>query len=279
MFLTCGRFQLRLDRPLVMGILNVTPDSFADGGRYASIEAAIAQATRIRAEGADLIDIGGESTRPGASTVSPEEEIRRVMPVIDALLPWGLPLSIDTRRPEVMKAALAAGVDCINDVEALRAPGSMQLVRSLRCAICLMHMQGTPGTMQVAPQYRDVFAEVSDFLRQRVRAADALGIDRERLLVDPGIGFGKNLDHNLQLLGNLRGLVPGLPVLVGLSRKRMIGTITGREVDDRLAGSLGGAIAAVAGGAAIVRVHDVAATVDALAVWTAIRRTTPQESQ
>ena len=269
-FLECGRFRLSLDRPLVMGILNVTPDSFSDGGQYASPERAVEQAQLMIAEGADLIDIGAESTRPGAEPVDPALELRRLFPVLEALVPLGVPISVDTRRPEVMRAALAMGADCINDVQALQAAGALEAVRESNCAVCLMHMQGSPATMQAAPTYQDVVSEVGQFLRERVQAARCVGLSTNRLLIDPGIGFGKTLEQNLALIGRLSELVPEVAVLIGLSRKRMVGDLTGRPLSERLAGSLGGAMAAVARGASVVRVHDVAATVDALAVWRSV---------
>jgi len=253
-----------------MGILNVTPDSFSDGGQYASPERAVEQAQRMIAEGADFIDIGAESTRPGAEPVDPALELRRLSPVLEALVPLGVPISVDTRRPEVMRAALAMGADCINDVEALQAAGALEAVRESNCAVCLMHMQGSPGTMQTAPAYQDVVAEVGQFLRDRLQIARREGLAANRLLVDPGIGFGKTLEQNLALIGRLSELAPGVPVLIGLSRKRMVGDLTGRPLSERLPGSVGGALAAIARGAAVVRVHDVAATVDALGVWRAV---------
>jgi len=269
-FIECGRFQLSLDRPLVMGILNVTPDSFSDGGQYTRLDLAVVHARQMIADGADLIDLGAESTRPGAQSVDPALESRRLMPVLEALVPLGVPISIDTRRPEVMRAALAMGADCINDVQALRDEGALDAVRESNCAVCLMHMQGTPGTMQAAPQYRDVVTEVGQFLRDRVQAARRRGLSANRLLVDPGIGFGKTLEQNLALIRRLSELAPEVPVLIGLSRKRMVGDLTGRPISERLPGSVGGALAAIARGAAVVRVHDVAATVDALVVWRAV---------
>lgn len=269
--LACGRFSLPLGRPLVMGVVNVTPDSFSDAGRHGTVDAAIAHAHRLIAEGADLIDIGGESTRPGAVAVTPEEEIARIVPVLDALRDSGVPLSVDTRHPETMRAALGHGADMINDVAALRAPGAIDAVRESHCAVCLMHMQGEPATMQQAPAYGDVVSEVGRFLDERVAALQAAGVARERIVVDPGIGFGKTLRHNLLLLAALDGLVAaGQPVLVGVSRKSMIGALTGQPAQQRLAGSLAAMLAAVARGAAIVRVHDVAESRDALRVWLAI---------
>jgi dihydropteroate synthase len=256
-----------------MGVLNVTPDSFSDGGLYFSLDAAVGQARRMKAEGADLIDIGGESTRPGAQPVTAQEELRRVLPVLEALAGVGIPLSIDTRRPEVMRAALAAGADLINDVEAFQSPEALPLVVDSGCAICLMHMQGDPRTMQDAPQYQDVFAEVSRFLNERTELLLHAGVSAQRILIDPGFGFGKTLAQNLELLvrlGELSQSVAGLPVLAGLSRKSMIGALTGKGTDDRVAGSVAAALGAVVRGAAIVRVHDVAATRDAMAVWQAI---------
>jgi len=269
-FIECGRFQLSLDRPLVMGILNVTPDSFSDGGQFTSPDLAVKHARQMIAEGADLIDLGAESTRPGAQSVDPALELRRLMPVLEALMPLGVPISIDTRRPEIMRAALAMGADCINDVQALQVEGALDAVRESNCAVCLMHMQGTPGTMQAAPLYHDVVKEVGQFLRDRVQAVQRLGLSANRLLVDPGIGFGKTLEQNLALIGRLSELAPEVPVLIGLSRKRIVGDLTGRPISERLPGSVGGALAAIARGAAVVRVHDVAATVEALLVWRAV---------
>ncbi len=269
--LRCGRFTLTLDRVLVMGVINVTPDSFSDGGRHDTPRAALEHAQALITEGADLLDIGGESTRPGAQPVSEAEEIRRIVPVLDALRDCGRPLSVDTRRPAVMRAALEHGADLINDIEALRAPGALEAVRDSDCGVCLMHMLGQPGTMQQAPHYDEVVGEVEDFLAARVAAALEAGIARERIIVDPGIGFGKTVAHNLALLAALDELVAlGQPVLIGVSRKSMIGKLTGRETGHRLPGSLSAMLAAVQRGAAIVRVHDVAATCDALRVWQAI---------
>ena len=271
--LRCGRFTLTLDRVLVMGVVNVTPDSFSDGGRHDTPRAALEHAQALVAEGADLLDIGGESTRPGAQPVSEAEEIHRVVPVLDALRDCGRPLSVDTRRPAVMRAALEHGADLINDIEALRAPGALEAVRDSDCGVCLMHMLGQPGTMQQAPHYDEVVGEVEDFLAARVAAALDAGIARERIIVDPGIGFGKTVAHNLALLAALDELVAlGQPVLIGVSRKSMIGKLTGRETGHRLPGSLSAMLAAVRRGAAIVRVHDVAATCDALRVWQAIEQ-------
>ncbi|HKY00590.1 MAG TPA: dihydropteroate synthase [Steroidobacteraceae bacterium] len=268
MQLQCGSFPLDLDRPVVMGVLNVTPDSFSDGGRFADADAAVAAAERMAADGAALVDVGGESTRPGSAPVDEAEELRRVMPVIERLagrLP--IPVSIDTRKPGVMRRAVEAGASLVNDVGALRAPEAIEAVAGSRAAVCLMHMQGEPGTMQDAPQYADVVAEVRDFLRRRVAACEAAGIGRARIAVDPGFGFGKTLEHNLALLAGLPVIAAdGLPLVVGLSRKRMIGALTGRSDGERLAGSLAAAVVAAQNGARIVRAHDVRETVDALRV-------------
>ncbi len=268
MHLQCGRFSLDLDRPVVMGVLNVTPDSFSDGGRFRDVQAAVSHAERMVADGAAIIDVGGESTRPGSVPVGEDEELRRVLPVIDRLVAMlGIPVSIDTRKPGVMRRALAAGATFVNDVAALSAPGAMETVAGSDAAVCLMHMQGDPGTMQDAPRYDDVVGEVRAFLRSRVAACEAAGIARTRIAVDPGFGFGKSLDQNLALLAGLPALASdGLPVLVGLSRKRMIGALTGRDGGDRMAGSLAAAVIAAEQGARIVRAHDVRETVDALRV-------------
>lgn len=266
--LHCGTYRLALDRPRIMGILNVTPDSFSDGGRYLGVDEAIRHALEMMEAGADIVDIGGESTRPGASPVSAAEERRRVLPVVRALAGRGVPLSIDTRRPSVMRAAIAEGVSMVNDVEALRVPGAVAAVAASDVAVCLVHMQGEPASMQRAPRYDDVVAEVAEFLLSRAQACIAAGIDACRIVLDPGIGFGKTLAHNVALLRELGDLCGrGFPVLVGLSRKSLVAALSGRPASDRVAGSIAGALAAVARGAAIVRVHDVAATAEALAVW------------
>lgn len=269
-YLQCGRVGFTLSRkPIVMGILNVTPDSFSDGGRHASLEFALAHAEQMVEEGVDLIDIGGESSRPGAPPVPLQEELQRVMPVLYALRNLDKPLSVDTYKPEVMREAILAGADMINDINGFRAPGAIEAVRGSDCGLCIMHMQQLPETMQANPQYGDVVAEVIAFLEERVAAMTAAGIERERLCVDPGFGFGKTLEHNVALMkgiGEIRTRL-GLPVLAGVSRKSMIGALTGKPVEQRMAGSLAGALAAVANGARIVRVHDVAETVDALKVW------------
>jgi len=256
-----------------MGVINVTPDSFSDGGRHADSVAAVTHALRMIDEGAGLIDVGGESTRPGAPSVSVETEIERVVPVIEALAArTKIPISIDTSKPAVMIAAVHACASMINDVRALREPGAMQAAARTDAAICLMHMQGEPRTMQSDPRYSDVVAEVRDFLRERTEACLASGIAKNRLVVDPGIGFGKRLEHNLALLAGLPAVTAlGWPVLIGVSRKSMLGTLLGRAVDERVAGGVAMATAAVLAGASIVRTHDVAATVDAVKVAVALR--------
>ena len=267
----CGKFKFDLARPLVMGIVNITPDSFSDGGQYASTAAAIAHARQLIADGADILDIGGESTRPGAAPVSEQQELERVLPVIEGLRGITVPISIDTWKPQVMRAALAAGASMVNDVNALQAEGALQAVADTDAAVCLMHKQGTPQTMQQRPEYRDVITEVSMFLDERIAAAEAAGIARQRMVIDPGFGFGKTLAHNLDLLRELAAFrALGVPVLAGLSRKSMLGTITGREVGERVAASVAAAMLAVQRGAAIVRVHDVRETVDALKILNAM---------
>lgn len=276
--LDCGGRALRLDRPRVMGILNVTPDSFSDGGAHADAEAAIAHGLRLVEEGADLLDVGGESTRPGAQAVSPEEELRRVLPVIAGLAARvPVPISIDTRHAEVMRAAVAAGAGMINDVQALRGEGALEAAAELGVPVVLMHMQGQPRDMQDAPHYDDVVGEVHRFLAERVFACEMAGIERRRIVVDPGFGFGKTTAHNLQLLAHLRRFTElGVPVLAGLSRKRSIGELTGREDPRaRVAGSLAAHLIAAQHGAMLLRVHDVAATVDALKVWQAVAAVPP----
>jgi len=258
-------------KPLVMGILNVTPDSFSDGGNFYSLEFALSRAEQMIADGVDIIDIGGESTRPGIAPLSLDEELRRVMPVIYALRDCGKPLSIDTYKPQVMREALLADVDMINDINGFRAPGAIEAVADSDAGLCIMHMQGEPQTMQQQPVYADVVQEVTAFLQQRVATLEAGGVRRERLCIDPGFGFGKSLEHNLALLTHTRQLIDDLqlPLLAGMSRKSMIGAITGKPLEQRLAGSIGAALAAAAQGAMILRVHDVAETVDALDVWRA----------
>lgn len=271
--LLCGNFVLPLDRPLVMGIVNVTPDSFSDGGFYHSLDAAVAHARQLVAEGADMLDIGGESTRPGAAVVPVEEEIRRVIPVLDALRELAVPLSVDTRKPAVMRAALRVGVDLVNDIAALECEGALELVARSGAAVCLMHKQGDPQSMQAAPQYADVVAEVLRYLAARRDLALAAGIARERILLDPGFGFGKAFEHNAALFKALPGLGQQLacPLLVGVSRKTMLGQITGRDVGARMPASIAAALLAAQAGAAVIRVHDVAETVDALKVWCSLR--------
>jgi dihydropteroate synthase len=271
--LDCAGRRLVLDRPRVVGILNVTPDSFSDGGSHATLEAAVAHGLRMAEEGADMLDVGGESTRPGAAEVPLEEELRRVVPVIEQLAArTALPIAVDTSKPEVMRAAVAAGAGMINDVYALRREGALDAAAALRVPVCLMHMQGEPRSMQEQAHYDDVVGEVHRFLTDRLFACELSGIDKRQVMVDPGFGFGKTLEHNLALLraldrfGNL-----GSGAYVGLSRKSMIGAITGRaEPAQRAAGSIAAAVIAVQRGARMVRVHDVAATVDALAVCRAV---------
>jgi dihydropteroate synthase len=272
MRLQCGRHALDLDTPVVMGVLNVTPDSFSDGGRYVGLPAATAQAERLAEEGAAIIDIGGESTRPGAQPVPADEELRRVMPVLERLVKHlAVPVSVDTSKPEVMRAAIAAGASMINDITALRAPGAIEAVAGSDVAVCLMHMQGEPRTMQSAPRYADVVAEVRGFLRGRVACCIAAGIPPSRIVIDPGFGFGKTLEHNLELLRRLPELAEdGQPLLAGLSRKSMIGQMTGRAAGDRLGGSVALATLAALAGARIVRAHDVGPTVDAVRIVAAV---------
>lgn len=266
-----SRFRIALTRPQVMGIVNVTPDSFSDGGAHASTAAAITHCERLLAEGADLLDIGGESTRPGSQPVSVEEELARVLPVLDAARGLGCPISVDTSKAEVMAAVLRHGADIVNDINALQAPGALDAVAAhASCGVCLMHMRGTPASMQQGPQYDDVVDEVAAFLRGRAAAVSERGVAPERVVLDPGIGFGKSVAHNIELLRRQRELLAlGRPLLVGWSRKSTLGAITGRDVAQRQFASVAAALAAVQSGARIVRVHDVAATVDALKVWQA----------
>ena len=271
--LDCNGRALVLDRIRVMGIVNVTPDSFSDGGEHATTETAIAHGLKLAEEGADILDIGGESTRPGADEVGVEEELRRVIPVIERLArQTSLPISIDTSKPEVMRAAIAAGAGMINDVCALRREGALGAAAELGAPVVLMHMQGEPRSMQSAPQYDDVVAEVHRFLAERIFAAEMAGISKKKIIVDPGFGFGKNREHNLLLLAQLERFGElGVPLLAGLSRKKTIGDITGREdPHDRIFGSIAAHVIAAQRGAKLVRVHDVAATVDALKVWSAV---------
>ena len=271
--LDCAGRALKLDRPQVMGIVNVTPDSFSDGGAHDTTDAAVAHALALVEQGADLLDIGGESTRPGAEEVPLDEELRRVVPVIERLAAQvAVPISIDTSKPEVMRAAVQAGAGMINDVHALRREGALDAAAVLGVPVVLMHMQGEPRSMQAAPHYDDVVGEVHRFLAERIFAAEMAGIPKKRIVVDPGFGFGKDTAHNLQLLAQLERFVElGVPVLAGLSRKRSIGQLTGRDVPaERVFGSVAAHLIAAQRGAMIVRVHDVAATVDALKVWSAV---------
>jgi len=255
-----------------MGIVNVTPDSFSDGGRHASTQAAIVHARRLISEGVDILDVGGESTRPGAAMVGEQEELDRVLPVIEGLRDMPIPISIDTYKPSVMRAALAAGASMVNDVNALQSEGAIDAVLGGDAAVCLMHKQGSPDTMQQRPVYQNVMAEVGGFLRERITALEVAGVARERIIIDPGFGFGKTIEHNLELLRNLDALNAfGVPILAGLSRKSMLGAITGRDVDDRLVASVAAAMMAVQRGASIVRVHDVRETIDALKILQAVK--------
>ena len=271
-FWQTSRFRISLTRPLVMGIVNVTPDSFSDGGRHATTAALLAHCERLVVEGADLLDIGGESTRPGASAPTGDEELARVLPVLTEALRLGVPLSVDTSNPELMQRALDLGADIVNDVRALQRPGALACVaRHASAGVCLMHMRGEPDTMQAQADYGDVVAEVAAFLAQRLSDLQAAGIAAERVVLDPGIGFAKGSEHNLALLQRQAELCQSLPrpLLVGWSRKGTLGLITGRPVAERLAASIAAALAAAHHGAAILRVHDVGATVDALKVWRA----------
>jgi dihydropteroate synthase len=268
--LRCGGFLLPLDRPLLMGVVNVTPDSFSDGGQYFEPQAAIAHGRKLIEEGADILDIGGESSRPGARAVAEHEELARVLPVLKALK--DVPVSVDTRRPSVMRAVLAEGASLINDIEALEAPGALDAVADTDCAVCLMHKQGDPATMQQDPRYGDVVAEVKKYLANRVAACETAGIERDRIVIDPGFGFGKTPAHNFRLLRELAAFAGlGVPVLAGWSRKSSLGAVTGRPAGERLAGSLAAALLALQAGATILRVHDVKETRDVVAVWEAWR--------
>ncbi len=271
MFWQTTHHRIDLRQPRIMGIVNTTPDSFSDGGKFVDSRAAVAHCRQLIDEGADILDIGGESSRPGAAPVSLEEERRRVLPVLEAAFAMGVPVSLDTTKPALMSEALALGVDIINDINALTAPGALAAVAAHpSCGVCLMHMQGDPQSMQVQPKYADVIVQVKQMLGARVEALKAQGIADDRIVLDPGIGFGKSVDHNFELLRRQRELLAlGLPLLAGWSRKSSIGAVTGRDAADRLAGSVAAALAAVLHGAQIVRVHDVAATVDALKVWRA----------
>ena len=274
LFLQCGSYRLPLDRPLIMGIVNVTPDSFSDGGLHSSQASAIEHGRELIAQGADLIDVGGESTRPGATPVSVEEERHRVLGVIEALAACGVPISVDTRKPQLMREAIAAGASFINDISALEAPGALETAAETAAAVCLMHKQGEPQNMQHDPHYHDVVSEVCEYLSGRIEAAQKAGIAGDRIVIDPGFGFGKNFEHNLALLRGLPALAAlGAPVLAGLSRKAMLGRITGRNAGERVHASVAAALFAAEQGARILRVHDVLATRDALAVWCALRGT------
>ncbi len=267
-----GRFTLQLHRPLVMGIVNVTPDSFSDGGQHADAVLALRHAQTLVEQGADILDIGGESSRPGSPRLSHAQEWARIAPVLQETVRWNVPVSVDTYQPETMRRALDLGADIINDIHALQRPGALEVVAASKAGVCLMHMQGDPASMQQAPHYADVLGEVREFLWSRVAAAESMGIDRSRIALDPGFGFGKTLEHNLSLAKGLPALAQsGYPLLVGLSRKSMIGALTGRDVGDRLPGSLAAVLACVAAGAQIVRVHDVGPTCDAIKVWSAMR--------
>jgi len=269
--LTMGSYHWRLDRPYVMGVVNVTPDSFSGNGTLPDFESSLKKALTMIDDGADMIDVGGESSRPGALSVSDDEELRRVLPLIEALAARGVAVSVDTVKPSVMKAAIEGGAVMINDIEALQSPKALAVVANSNAAVCLMHMQGTPRAMQDAPVYGDVVVEVKTFLSSRAIALREAGIAHERIVLDPGFGFGKTVDHNLALMHGLPELTAlGYPLLAGWSRKSTLGHLTGRAVDDRLAASLAASLAAVAQGANIVRVHDVRETVDALRVWKAM---------
>lgn len=268
----CGRFFFDLGRPLIMGIVNVTPDSFSDGGRFFDPTLAVAHARQLIEDGADVLDIGGESTRPGAAEVGVDDEMRRVLPIVEALSDISIALSIDTSKPEVMRAALERGAAIINDVRSLSMPGAVEAVLSTQCGVVLMHMRGTPQNMQIDPRYADVTVEVGAFLRNRCEQVEAAGIARDRIVLDPGFGFGKTDAHNFELLARLEELTSiGRPLLAGISRKGMLKHATGRSVGDRATASAAAALIAVERGARIVRVHDVAATRDALAVWQTTR--------
>jgi len=275
MQLNLGSHTFTLDRPLIMGVVNVTPDSFSDGGRFLDPTAAAAQAARLVEEGADILDIGGESSRPGAEPVPLEEELRRVLPVLAACLPLGKPVSIDTYKPEVMRAVTEAGAAMLNDIWGFRREGAFEAACAAAkqgVALCIMHMQRDPQNMQREPFYNDVVAEVGQFLRERVAAFEAAGVPRAQLTIDPGFGFGKTVAHNLQLLRSLQQIAAqGVPLLAGLSRKSTIGALTGRSAGERMVGSVAAALIAAQNGATILRVHDVAATRDALAVWAAVK--------
>ena len=272
MNLRAGNFVLELGHPLVMGIVNVTPDSFSDGGKFITRDAAIEHARQLMTDGADIVDIGGESTRPGATAATLEEELGRVMPVLEAIVNDGIPVSIDTQKTVVMAEAIKAGASMINDINALLAPGAVKLCAASNVAVCLMHKQGLPETMQAAPTYTDVVTEVKAFLESRIKTCLDAGIARDRIVIDPGFGFGKTVEHNFRLLREMNALVAlGYPLLAGFSRKASLGIITGRAADDRLAASIAVALLCAQNGATILRVHDVRETVDALKVLMAAR--------
>lgn len=268
----CGRFEFELRRPILMGIVNVTPDSFSDGGQHARTETAIRHARTLIQEGAEIVDIGGESTRPGALPVSVQDELARVIPVIKALMHSGAAISVDTCKPEVMQAALDLGADIINDVTGMRDPAAQRIVaRHGNCGVCIMHMQGEPRTMQVAPHYDDVVQDIKKELLEQAHLLEAMGVQSKRISLDPGFGFGKTVEQNYHLLANLNVIVDaGYPLVLGVSRKSMIGAVTGQPVDQRLSGSVAAALAGVVRGARVLRVHDVRETRDALAVWQAV---------
>lgn len=271
-WLQCGRFRLSLARPLVMGVVNLTPDSFSGDGLGGDPSAALRHAERLLDEGADMLDVGAESSRPGAAPIADDEELRRLGPVVDRLVRWGVPISIDTCKPRVMRAMLDAGADMINDILAFRAPGAVEAVASGQAALCVMHMRGSPQSMQADPRYGDVVADVRAFLHERVESLLARGIARERLVADPGFGFGKRLPHNLELLKDLADFADlHVPVLVGMSRKSMLGQMTGRPVGERSAATVAAGLVAVLAGATLVRVHEAAPMRDALAVLAALR--------
>ncbi|MGE5469419.1 MAG: dihydropteroate synthase [Bacteroidota bacterium] len=271
--LQCGAFRLSLERPLVMGIVNLTPDSFSRDGLDDDLEMAVAHARQQLDAGADILDIGAESSRPGAIATPEDEELRRLLPLLERIVDWGVPISVDTYKPAVMRAALAAGATMINDIAGLRYPGALEAVQGSDCAVCVMHMQGEPGSMQQAPSYRDVVAEVSAYLEEKATLCRQVGIAADRIVLDPGFGFGKALEHNLALFRALPQFVEsGYPLLVGVSRKTMLGAITGRPVEQRQAASVAAALLAAQKGAKILRVHDVAATRDALAMLAAIEQ-------
>ena len=269
----CGRFELSFERPLLMGIVNITPDSFSDGNHYLQADAAIAHAKQLIADGADILDIGAESTRPGAEPVALDEELRRLLPVIEGLRALNVPISVDTFKPAVMRAVLEAGADIINDIAGFRDPESIAAVAGTNCGLCVMHMQGEPRTMQQQPSYQDLHLEVKDFLSDRVQALRSAGVAPQRIMLDPGLGFGKTVEHNYTLLRDLEKIqIDSYPWLIGLSRKSMIGHVVNKAPQQRLAGSLAGMLAAVSRGAAVLRVHDVAESADALNVWLAVEQ-------